>query len=163
MFDSIAVGLSNGWIQELPRAFLDPRRPVVAAMTPEMREESIMPYLPELPIPAEAIINYNQTVSNVRNIYVAPSSLESTGLVFAYGLGTHFFFFFKINCFSDKNVFLLLPADIFFTHVAPSKTFDVLNDDFEYFFIALVLFGLTLASLISKRLASKKALRQAWK
>ena len=54
-------------------------------------------------------------------------------------------------------------TDVFFTHVTPSRTFDVLNDDFEFFFIALVLTGLTLASLITKRLASKKALRQAWK
>lgn len=79
--------MSNGWIQELPRAFLDPRRPSVPVATPEMREEGVMPYVPELPIPAEAVINYNQTVANVRNIYVTPSSLESTGLVFAYGLG----------------------------------------------------------------------------
>ena len=83
------VGLTNGWIQELPRVFLDPRRPVVAAATPEMREEGIMPYLPELPVPAEAIINYNQTVANVKSIYVTPSSLESTALVFACGLGIH--------------------------------------------------------------------------
>jgi hypothetical protein len=47
--------------------------------------------------------------------------------------------------------------------VTPSRTFDVLNDDFEYGFIALVLTGLTLASFITKRLASKKSLRQAWK
>lgn len=46
-----------------------------------------MPYLPELPIPAEAIINYNQTVYNIKNIFVTPSSLESTALVFACGLG----------------------------------------------------------------------------
>ena len=52
-----------------------------------MREEGIMPYLPELPVPAEAIINYNQTVSKVKNIYVNPSSLESTVLVFSCGLG----------------------------------------------------------------------------
>lgn len=135
----ILLGLTNGWIQEMPRAFLDPRRPVVAAATPEMREEGIMPYLPELPIPAEAIINYNQTISNIKSIYVTPSSLESTALVFVCGL------------------------DIFFTHVTPSRTFDVLNDDFEYGFIALVLIGLTLASFITKRLAGKKSLRQAWK
>ena len=58
---------------------------------------------------------------------------------------------------------MILMADVFFTHVTPSRTFDVLNDDFEFFFIALVLTGLTLASLITKRLASKKVLRQAWK
>lgn len=94
------MSLSNGWIQELPRVFLDPRRPLVAAATPEMREEGIIPYLPELPIPPEAMINYNQTVANVKAIYVAPSSLESTGLVFAYGLGI--ILFLKSN-FSNCN------------------------------------------------------------
>ena len=58
---------------------------------------------------------------------------------------------------------MILTTDVFFTHVTPSRTFDVLNDDFEFVFIALVLSGLTLASLITKRLASKKVLRQAWK
>ena len=85
------MGLANGWVQELPRVFLDPRRPVVAAATPEMREEGVMPYLPELPIQPEAIVNYNQTVQSVRGIYTTNSALESTGLVFVYGLGQLFF------------------------------------------------------------------------
>lgn len=46
-----------------------------------------MPYIPELPIPPEAIVNYNLTALNIRGIYTAPSALESTCLVFAYGLG----------------------------------------------------------------------------
>lgn len=89
----------------MPRAFLDPRRPVVAAATPEMREEGIMPYLPELPIPAEAIINYNQTISNIKSIYVTPSSLESTALVFVCGLGIIFISFFV--SFVLKMIFIL--------------------------------------------------------
>ena len=59
------MGVSNGWIQELPRAFVDPRRPVVAAASAEMREEGVLPYVPELPIPPDAIINYNQTVRSL--------------------------------------------------------------------------------------------------
>ena len=93
------MGLANGWIQELPRVFVDPRRPVVAAATPEMREEGVMPYLPEVPIPAEAIINYNQTVVNIRGIYTANSALESTCLVFVYGLGNYYLFYVALNIF----------------------------------------------------------------
>jgi hypothetical protein len=47
--------------------------------------------------------------------------------------------------------------------VAPSKTFDVLKDDFEYWLITAVLGGLGLAAYITKRLSSRKALKQAWK
>jgi hypothetical protein len=65
--------------------FLDPRRPIT--VTSEMREEGVIPYMPELPIPSEAIINYNQTVQRVKGIHTTPSGLESTGLVFVYGLG----------------------------------------------------------------------------
>lgn len=65
--------------------FLDPRRPL--ASSPELREEGVIPYMPELPVPAEAIINYNQTMLRVQGIHTSPSGLESTCLVFVYGLG----------------------------------------------------------------------------
>jgi len=52
---------------------------------------------------------------------------------------------------------------VFVTRVAPSKTFDLLKEDFDYILIALVLIGLTTASLVVKQLASKKLLKQAWK
>lgn len=130
----ILVALNNGGILEIPWIFLDPRRPVG-----DIREEGVIPYIPELPVPAEAIINYNQTLSRVRSIYTAPSGLESTCLVFAYGL------------------------DLFYTRVAPSKTFDVLKEDFDHMLISAVLVGLSVAAYATKRLASRKALKQAWK
>jgi len=54
-----------------------------------------VPYIPELPVPAEMIINYNQSVTNVRGIKTWPTKLESTCLVLVYG------------------------NDLFFTKVAP--------------------------------------------
>lgn len=65
--------------------FVDPRRPTVQMS--EMRDEGVIPYTPELPIPPDAIINYNQTVDRARGIHTAPSGLESTSLVLVYGLG----------------------------------------------------------------------------
>lgn len=70
---------------ELPRAFLDPRRPIKP--TQEHAEEGLIPYMPELPVPSEKLINYNQSIHQVRGIQTAPTSLESTSLVFTYGLG----------------------------------------------------------------------------
>lgn len=133
----ILVVLANGGILELPWVFVDPRRPIT--VTPEMREEGVIPYMPELPISSESIINYNQTVQRVQGIHTAPSGLESTCLVLVYGL------------------------DLFYTRVAPSKTFDVLKEDFDHFLITAVLAGLTLISYITRKLASRKALKQAWK
>lgn len=51
------------------------------------REEGTIPYIPELPVNAEAIINYNQSLYNVQGIHTSPAGLESTSLVLSYGLG----------------------------------------------------------------------------
>lgn len=133
----ILVALASGGILEIPWVFVDPRRPIT--VTPEMREEGVIPYMPELPMSSESIINYNQTVQRVKGIHTAPSGLESTCLIFVYGL------------------------DLFYTRVAPSKTFDLLKEDFDHFLITAVLLGLTVTSYVTKKLASRKALKQAWK
>lgn len=133
----VLVALSSGGIVEMPWTFLDPRRPII--LPNQAREEGIIPYIPELPFPHENILNYNQSVTNIKGIYTTPSGLESTCLIFAYGL------------------------DIFVTRVAPSKTFDLLKEDFDYFLITVVLIALTTASYVVKHLSSRKALKQAWK
>ena len=46
---------------------LDPRRPLVP--TSEHREEGLIPYLPELGIPHQSMVNYNQSVSIPLEIY----------------------------------------------------------------------------------------------
>lgn len=81
----VAVGLSSGGIVEMPWHLLDPRRPVLGNNQP--REEGTIPYMPELPLSSESIINYNKSISRPQGIYSAPSGLESTCLVVAYGLG----------------------------------------------------------------------------
>uniref|UniRef100_A0A667XRI7 ER membrane protein complex subunit 1 n=1 Tax=Myripristis murdjan TaxID=586833 RepID=A0A667XRI7_9TELE len=133
----LLVGLPSGAILSLPKMFLDPRRPEI--VSEQSREENLIPYSPEMPIRTEWFINYNQTVSRVRGIYTAPSGLESTCLVVAYGL------------------------DIYQTRVYPSKQFDVLKDDYDYMLISSVLFALFFATMISKRLAEVKLLNRAWR
>ncbi|XP_047343681.1 ER membrane protein complex subunit 1 isoform X1 [Vespa velutina] len=131
----IIVSLANGGIIELPWMMVDPRRPI----NPEMREEGVIPYMPEIPIHMDTIINYNQSIFRVLGIHTSPSGLESTCLVFVYGL------------------------DMFYTRVAPSKTFDVLKEDFDYYLIVIVLAALLISSYVTKKLASQKAQKQAWK
>jgi len=57
----------------------------------------------------------------------------------------------------------LMFVDIFYTRVTPSKMFDVLKEDFDYFFISSVLIGMIAVSIISQKLATRKALNRAWK
>ncbi|XP_074642987.1 ER membrane protein complex subunit 1-like isoform X2 [Tubulanus polymorphus] len=133
----ILMALNIGSILQMPKAFLDPRRPVTP--TPEHREEGVLPYIPELPVMTENVINYNLSMYNVRDIYTAPAGLESTCLVLASGL------------------------DLFFTRVAPSKMYDVLKDDFDYFFISSVLMSMIIVSILTQKLAVRKALNRNWK
>lgn len=134
----VLMGLESGAVVEMPWMLLDPRR---QSMVPpeKQREEGIIPYIPELVVQHENIINYNQTIARINGIYTAPSGLESTCLILVYGL------------------------DLFVTRVSPSKTFDLLKEDFDYFLISTVLIGLITASYIVKHLAAKKTIKQAWK
>ena len=45
----------------------------------------------------------------------------------------------------------------------PSKMFDVLKDDFDYFFILSVLAAMIGVSFVSQKLAARKAMMRAWR
>ena len=117
---------------------MDPRWPSMTT-PPEMREPGLPPYVPELVFPPEVILNYNQTLTRVQGIVTATTGLESTSVVFVYGL------------------------DLYCSRVNPSKGFDLLKDDFDYFVIASVLVGLTAAAYITRKLSQRKMLKSAWK
>lgn len=97
LFSFLLVALANGGILELPWMMVDPRRPI----NPEVREEGVIPYMPEIPIHMDAIINYNQSVSRVLGIHTSPSGLESTCLVFVHGLGEY-----NVHIFDLKIIFI---------------------------------------------------------
>ncbi|XP_060066687.1 ER membrane protein complex subunit 1-like [Ylistrum balloti] len=134
---SLLFAMTAGKILSLPKALLDPRRPVIPS--PETMEEGTIPYIPEIPISTEMMVNYYQSVDKIRGIHSSPAGLESTSLVFVYGL------------------------DLFYTRVTPSRMFDVLKEDFDFYFISLVLLGMFLVTFITQKLASRKALSRAWK
>lgn len=54
-------------------------------------------------------------------------------------------------------------ADVFGVRIMPSRQFDMLKEDFDYFAISSVLFGVIVASIVSQKLAARKALARAWK
>lgn len=63
---SLLVAMPFGGILEVSRRFIDARRPL--EMTPELREEMVIPYMPEIPIATEDLINYNQTAQQITGI-----------------------------------------------------------------------------------------------
>merc|ERR1719483_870161 len=134
---NIIVALKIGGILSLPKALLDPRRPVIP--TQETMEEGTIPYVPEIGLSTEALVNYNRSVFSVQGVHTSPAGLESTSLVFVYGI------------------------DIFYTRVMPSRMFDVLKEDFDYLFIGGVLALMIFVSFLTQKLASRKALSRAWK
>ncbi|RUS77416.1 hypothetical protein EGW08_014819, partial [Elysia chlorotica] len=75
---SIILALKIGGILSLPKALLDPRRPVMP--TPETMEEGTIPYVPEIPLSTEALVNYNRSLFNVDGVFTSPAGLESTSL-----------------------------------------------------------------------------------
>jgi len=134
----LLVASTQGSILDLPLHMVDPRRPGLDTPA-HLREPGIPPYIPELPVPHESILNYNQSVLGVRGLTASPSGLESTVIVFVHGL------------------------DLYGTRIAPSKGFDLIKDDFEHLMIAGVLAFLVAASFGTRKLAQRKMLNQAWK
>ena len=80
---------------------------------------------------------HNQ-VAKTRRIITSPALLESTSLVFAYGL------------------------DLFFTRVAPSNTFDVLSESFNKAQLVVTIAGLAFAIVVVKPIVARKRLRERW-
>ncbi|KJH51247.1 hypothetical protein DICVIV_02612 [Dictyocaulus viviparus] len=70
---SLILALPLGGIHEVTRKVLDATRP--QELTQEMREEMMIPYIPEIPIATEDMVNYNKTVHAVRGIKTASTAL----------------------------------------------------------------------------------------
>jgi hypothetical protein len=98
---------SSNSIIGIPRAVLDPRRPVDRDPTAAEQEEGLFRYNPVIEFDPKMIITHKREVIGIMNIITSPALLESTSLVFAYGI------------------------DVFGTRVAPSAAFDILGKGFN--------------------------------
>jgi hypothetical protein len=91
----------------IPRTILDPRRPVGRDPTAAEQEEGLFRYQPVIDFDPKMILTHKREVIGVKDVITAPALLESTSLVFAYGV------------------------DVFGTRVAPSAAFDILGKSFN--------------------------------
>ena len=105
-------------IISIPKALVDPRRPVGRDPTPAEMEEGLMRRTPVLEFDPKWIISHKREVMGVEKIITTPALLESTSLVFAFGL------------------------DIFGTRVAPSMAFDILGREFAKWQLILTVLAL---------------------
>lgn len=133
----VIVATTNHRVQSLPRILLNPRRPN-RKVTSEEQEERLVPYDPIFPEDTRRVISHNYDVANIKTIVTSPALLESTSLVFAYGL------------------------DLFLTRVAPSNTFDVLSESFNKAQLILTVSALAVGIMITKPMVRRKRMREKW-
>ncbi|CAN0315108.1 unnamed protein product, partial [Ectocarpus sp. 13 AM-2016] len=134
---NILVGTAVGQVVSLDRRFLDPRRPQEEPTKTE-KEEKLIQYQPYLPVVPTQVLSYHKVIERVDRVLTEPTGLESTSLVLALGL------------------------DIFGARVAPSKTYDMLDPNFNYALLALVLGAMATAVGVANRLAAHKRLSEQW-
>ena len=122
----------------IPKHLLDPRRPIGEPSNLD-KAEGLVPYMGELPIQAQGVANYNRSITHCRQLSTSPALLESTGLVCAWGV------------------------DVWCSRVAPSGTFDLLNEDFNAPFLLLTVTAVIAAIVATRQMAKRKELHSAWK
>ena len=101
-----ALPASNA-IYAIPRTLLDPRRPVDRDPTALEMEEGLFRYQPTIDVDPKSVLTHKREVIGVQKIIASPALLESTSLLFAYGI------------------------DIFGSRVSPSAAFDILGKGFN--------------------------------
>ncbi|KAI0894393.1 DUF1620-domain-containing protein [Annulohypoxylon nitens] len=123
----------------IPRLALEPRRPVGRDPTPAELEEGLSKYVPAIELNPQMQVTHLRDVVGVRQIMATPAVLESTCLVFAYGI------------------------DVFGTRVAPSLAFDVLGKGFN----KVTLLGTVVALFVGvgglRGLVRRKQIDARWK
>ncbi|RAL52421.1 hypothetical protein DM860_007278 [Cuscuta australis] len=133
----LLVGTVGDQVLALDKRFLDPRRTVNP--TQAEKEEGIIPLTDSLPIIPQSYATHAVKVEGLRGIVTVPAKLESTTLVFAYGV------------------------DLFFTRLAPSKTYDSLTEDFSYALLLLTIVALVVAIFITWIWSERKELQEKWR
>ncbi|KAK1290186.1 hypothetical protein QJS10_CPB18g01096 [Acorus calamus] len=90
-------------------------------------------------IGSQSYVTHSRQVEGLRRIVTIPAKLESTTLVFTYGV------------------------DLFFTRIAPSRTYDSLTEDFNYALLLLTIIVLLVAIFVTWVLSERKDLRDKWR
>ncbi|XP_062179551.1 uncharacterized protein LOC133884219 isoform X2 [Phragmites australis] len=133
----LLIGTIGDQVLALDKRYLDPRRSVNP--TQQEKEEGIIPLTDALPIIPQSYVTHTLQVEALRGIVSIPAKLESTTLVFMYGV------------------------DLFYTQLAPSRTYDSLTDEFSYALLLITIAVLVAAIIVTWIWSEKKELRDKWR
>lgn len=133
----VLIGTISDQVLALDKRFFDPRRSLNP--TPAEREDGILPLADAIPVFPQSYISHSLQVEGLRGIMTIPASLESTSLVFVYGV------------------------DLFYTRTAPSRTYDSLTEDFNYALLLITILALVVAIGVTWMLAEQKELKEKWR
>ncbi|KAK1314855.1 hypothetical protein QJS10_CPA06g00716 [Acorus calamus] len=133
----LLIGTIGSQVLALDKRYLDPRRSLNPSQAE--KEEGIIPLTDSLPIIPQSYVTHSLQVEGLRRIVTIPAKLESTTLVFTYGV------------------------DLFFTRIAPSRTYDSLTEDFNYALLLLTIIVLLIAIFVTWVLSERKDLRDKWR
>ncbi|CAA3017142.1 ER membrane complex subunit 1-like [Olea europaea subsp. europaea] len=133
----LLLGTIGDQVLALDKRFLDPRRTINP--TQAEKEEGIIPLTDSLPIIPQSYVTHALKVEGLKGIATVPAKLESTTLVFAYGV------------------------DLFFTRLAPSRTYDSLTEDFSYALLLITIVALVIAIFVTWIWSERKELQEKWR
>ena len=126
----LAVLADSSSIVGIPRGVIDPRRPIGRDPTKDEQMEGLMRYNPVIEFDPKWHLNHAREVVGIKDVITSPALLESTSLVFAYGL------------------------DIFGTRLSPSFNFDMLGKDFNKFQMLATVAALAVVTFVVTPLVS---------
>lgn len=151
---SIIMALTTDHLLAVSKEMLNPRRPyhsspgvidkeraLVANMAryAPTKDEPVPPYAPVIPLRPMDVLTYYNPIGQVAGISSSPTSLESTSLVFSYGL------------------------DLFFSPVQTAKAYDVLSPGFNYPLLFGSVGSVAAAVVVTSVFSSSRALADRWK
>ncbi|KAK9385750.1 hypothetical protein V1515DRAFT_607144 [Lipomyces mesembrius] len=134
----IIATLDTAQIAVLPKRLLDARRPINRDPTNEEKEEGLVKYDALVGDDKRFIISHVFNVVGTKKTICTPAYLESTVLVFSYGL------------------------DLFFTRITPSQPFDLLSKSFNKGQLLLTIFALMVGVRFTGPMVRRKQLNIRW-
>lgn len=135
---NLLIAFQNGQLYSLDRRQINPRRPLAAPSKAE-QEEGLLQYNPFVQLSPFKFLSLNYSIAEIRGIISVPSHLESTSLVFSYGMDCHFF------------------------REMPSAGFDKLAPDFNAYLLCAILCGMFFAVEFLRQASLRKSLVDSWK
>jgi hypothetical protein len=149
---SVIMALTTDHLYRISKDMLNPRRPYTTssgavdkektnlpAQFAPTKDEPVPPYAPVMPLRPTDVMTYYNAIGQVDGIVSTPTSLESTSLVFSYGL------------------------DLFFTPVQTAKAYDVLSPGFNYTLLYASVGSVVAMLIVTNYWSQYRVLQDRWK